>query len=332
VYYRWRVGSGSAQWQEADCLVVFDDHLLVIEVKAGSFTYTSPATDLPAHVQSLRNLVQSPVAQGNRFVDYLESADEIAISNADHNEITKLRRGDFRHVTVCAVTLDAFSDLAARAQHLKRIGIDVGTRPVWVVSIDDLRAYADLFTNPLTFLHFLEQRMVAARSDFINLIDELDHFGLYIAQNNYAQFADELVGKNADRLNLVGYGAVVDEYFSSVLRGEAGEAPSQRIPARLAEIIDFLRHAGNPGRSELASFILDWGGELRDRFAVGIDDMLDGNRRLGRPQPLSVYGDVRVTLQVWSPAAPRKPGEALDHTRAVVALHGETERRLIELA
>ena len=85
VYYRWKAGQGPAQWHEADGLIVFDDHLLVVEVKAGAFTYTSPATDLPAHVQSLRNLVQGPASQGSRFVDYLESADEVTISDDAHH-------------------------------------------------------------------------------------------------------------------------------------------------------------------------------------------------------------------------------------------------------
>ncbi|HEX3886296.1 MAG TPA: SEC-C metal-binding domain-containing protein [Phenylobacterium sp.] len=331
VYYRWKSGQGPAQWHEADGLVIFDDHLIVVEVKAGAFTYTSPATDLPAHVQSLKNLVQSPASQGSRFVDYLESADEVAISDETHGEIAKLRRSDFRHVTVCAVTLDAFSDLTARAQHLKAVGIDVGTRPVWVVSVDDLRAYADLFTNPLIFLHFLEQRVAAAQSELVNLHDEMDHFGLYLAQNNYAQFADEVAGSRVSRLNFDGFGDEVDEHFASVLRGEAGGPPAQKMPARIAEIIDVLRRVGGPGASELASYILDWDGEFRDQIAAGIEEQLEGNKRLGRVRPLSTYGDVCATLQVWSREAPLKPGEGLDHTRAVMAMHGETERRLIEL-
>lgn len=331
VYYRWKASQGPAQWHEADGLIIFDDHLLVVEVKAGAFTYTSPATDLPAHVKSLKNLVQSPASQGSRFVDYLESADEVAISDEGHNEVARLRRHDFRHVTVCAVTLDAFSDLAARAQHLKPVGIDVGPRPVWVVSIDDLRSYADLFTNSLVFLHFLEQRMTAARSKLVNLHDEMDHFGMYLAENNYSQFADELAGNQPHRLNFDGYGDKVDDHFASVLRGEGGAPPAQKMPTRIAEVVDVLHRAGTAGASELASYILDWGGELRDQVAAGIDEQLDGNRRLGRARPLSIYGDVPTTVQVWSPDAPKKPGEGLDHTRAVMALHGEHRRRLIEL-
>jgi preprotein translocase subunit SecA len=330
-YYRWKAGQGPAQWYEVDGLIVIDDHLLVVEVKAGAFTYTSPATDLPAHVQSLKNLVQSPSSQGSRFVDYLESANEVTISDADHNEIAKLRRSDFRHVTICAVTLDAFSDLAARAQHLKPVGIDVGVRPVWVVSIDDLRSYADLFANPLVFLHFVEQRKAAAQSALVNLHDEMDHFGLYVAENNYAQLADELSSDRMQRLNFDGYGNAADDYFASVLRGEAGPPPMQKMPTRIAEIVDVLHRAGGAGASELASYILDWGGELRDEIAAAIDEQLAGNRRLGRSRPLSIYGDAPTTVQVWSPDAPNRPGMGLDHTQAVMALHGEQERRLIEL-
>jgi len=120
----------------------------VIEVKAGAFTYTAPATDLPAHIASLGNLITSPVNQANRFIDYLESAPEVPILDADGRELIRLRKSDFRHVTIMAVTLDPFTELTARAQHLRNIGIQSGSRPLWSVSIDDLRVYADIFENP----------------------------------------------------------------------------------------------------------------------------------------------------------------------------------------
>ena len=122
----------SAQWHEADGLLTYDDHLFVLEVKAGDFTYTSPATDLPAHIESLKNLVFSRAGQSVHRLS--ESGPEVSIFDADHNEIGRIRRSDFRHVTVCAVTLDAFTELAARANHLRNVGINVGERSVGVVN------------------------------------------------------------------------------------------------------------------------------------------------------------------------------------------------------
>ncbi|HEY1748816.1 MAG TPA: SEC-C metal-binding domain-containing protein [Xanthobacteraceae bacterium] len=331
VYYWWAPSGGRAQRQETDGLVIFDDHLFVIEVKGGAFTYTSPANDLDAHLASLRNLLQTPANQGSRFVDYLESAPEVVIADADRHEIGRLRRSDFRHVTICTVTADAFTTLAARAQHLASVGIAMGARPVWPLSVDDLRVYAELFDNPLTFLHFVEQRMRAGQSESVSLYDELDHFGLYLAQNNYAQYAANVKADGFDRLSFDGFRTPIDEYFSAVVHGELPKRPRQSVPRRLAEIITFLATANEPRRAELASFLLDGAGDFRSELAAIVEQGLRGNRELGRTRPMTIFGGMAMTLYIWSPAAPRLPTEAIWHTRTVMDASGEETRRLVEL-
>jgi len=331
VYYRWKTGAEPAQWHEADGILICEDHLLVVEVKAGAFTYTSPANDLPAHLESLRNLMQSPARQGSRFLDYLESASEVPISDVEHNEIGRLRRADFRRLTVCAVTLDAFTALAARAQRLVNVGIDVGARAVWSLSIDDLRVYAELFENPLIFLHFIEQRARAGQSKYVDLNDELDHLGLYIVQNNYSQYAAELMENQFDRLNFDGFRTPIDEYFSALAHGDAPELPRQAMPTRLAEIIKFLAESNEPRRAELTSFLLDAAGDFRDTLAAAIEQALGENKELHRARPLSFYGGMAMTLYVWSPSAPRIGDAADQHTRAVMVASDEKSRRLVEL-
>jgi len=331
VYYRWTAGAGAAQWHEADGLVIYDDHLIVIEVKAGAFTYTSPATDLPAHIASLENLARSPASQGNRFVDYLESASEVVIADCNHNEIGRLQRSTFRHVTICAVTLDPFTALAARGHHLKKIGVDIGTRPVWLLSIDDLRVYADIIGDPLTFLHFIEQRMIAGQSELVDLNDEMDHLGLYLQENNYAMYASELVGPDTAKLQFYGYHTIIDEYYSALLSGEPAVVLSQKMPTRIAEIIEFLNKSKKPQRSAIASFLLDAAGDHRESIAQFIDEQLKWNTELGPPKSLSTYGDHAFTLWVWSPAIQRNAEFALSHTKAVVAAAHEKVRLMIEL-
>lgn len=331
VYYRWKVGDGPAQWHEADGLLVYDDHLFVIEVKAGAFTYTSPATDLPAHIASLRNLIINPARQGGRLVDYLESADEVTIHDAEHREIGRLRRKDFRHITICAITLDPFTELAARARHLGKVGIDVGDRPIWALSVDDLRAYADLFEDPLTFLHYVEQRIAAGRSELIELTDELDHLGMYLIENNYARYALELRGNADARLSFDGYRTDINAYFSSVLQGDLPERPKQKMPERISELVRILNGSAKPGRSMVASFLLDAAGDHRENIARMIDDGLADHHNLGRARPFSSYGEHAFTLFTWSPLVPRNPAIALEFTRNVVGQTAEADRLLIEV-
>lgn len=329
IYYRWKVGSGPAQWHEADGILIYEDHLFVVEVKGGAFTYTSPANDLDAHLASLRALLQAPARQGSRFVDFLESAPEVSIADAEHNEIAKLRRSDFRHVTVCTITLDAFTALAARAQHLAPLGIDVGQRPLWPLSLDDLRVYADLFDNSLIFLHFVEMRVRAGRSDKVDLNDEMDHFGMYITENNYTQYAEEL-SQNAYKMHFDGYTTLINEYFSAVLVGDAPPKPRQKMPHRIAEIVDLLNTSNEPHRAELSSFLLDGAGDWRDTFASSIENALKENKELKRARPLSSYGGMEMTQFVWSPDAPRNAEGAIEHTRIVMLADNKTDRRLVE--
>ena len=331
VIYQWRTGTGKEQWCECDGLVIYDDHLFVFEVKAGAFTYTSPATDLGAHLTSLRNLLGAPARQGSRFLDYLESAPEVPIFDKARSEIARLRRADFRKVTILAMSLDAFTELAARAHHLAKVGLELGPRPIWALSIDDLRIYADVFTNPLAFLHYVEQRMRSVANRRIDLDDEMDHLGLYLAQNNYDQFAREFGGGVDGQLRFNGYREPIDEYYSAVINGETPVPPRQDMPARFAEIVGAPVAESKPGRSFLASFLLDSGGELRSMIADGIDNQLEGNSRLRRQRPFLVAGETPFIVCTWSPSVPRTEGEALDYARSVVAANDGAERLLIEL-
>jgi uncharacterized protein YchJ len=261
----------------------------------------------------------------------LESASENVIADSNHNEIGKLKRSSFRKVTICAVTLDPFTELAARAQHLKKIGVDLGRRPVWLLSVDDLRVYADLIGDPLTFLHFVEQRMTAAQSELVDLLDEMDHLGLYVKENNYAMYAAELVGPDTAKLQFNGYRTPIDEYYTSMIRGDPAVAPCQEMPVRIAEIIEFLNKSQKPQRSAIASFLLDAAGDHRETIARIIDEQLKGNAELKRPKPLSTYGDHAFTLWTWSPSVQRDAEFALRHTRAVLAAAYEKVRLMIEL-
>jgi SEC-C motif len=330
VKYLWKSGPGKAQWHECDGLVIYDDHLFVLEVKAGSFTYTSPATDLHAHLASLKTLLESPAKQGARFLDYLESADEVPISNDEHVEVARLRRSDFRQVIIMAVTADTFTELAARAEHLKDVGINVGSRAVWSLSIDDLRVYADLFDNPLYFLHFVEQRMLAVQNERVDLNDEIDHFGLYLTHNNYAQLASEFAP--SDRLNFDGFRSPVDEFYTEVANGKKPTSPRQNMPTRLREIIEHLATTDKPGRAMVASFLLDAGEELRKSIDAGIGNQFEGNKRLRRQRPLLFSGDGEpFSVCTTSPDVPRDAEQALGYVRSLIAANAEENRLLIEL-
>ena len=331
VYYRWqKSGGGAKDWCEADALVIYEDHLFIVEVKAGAFTYTPPTTDFPAYVQSLKNLIHKPAEQGKRFLEYLRSGEAVTIHDQEHNDIGRLSGKDFDHITICAITLDPFTEIAAQVQHLKKVGVDVGVNPVWSISVDDLRVYSDIFDNPLTFLHFVEQRMRAFGSELVQADDELDHLGLYIKHNVYTEYAKE---QGVDKLMWHGYRQDIDGFFTEKLIDPASKCLiKQKMPSRLEEIIALLAVSKKLGRRKVASMLLDTSGEWRTSIATNIDETFRQQKLLGKAKPLSTYGSQNITLFCWQRGVVIRDEElASDHAYAVMLLGKEEERLLLEL-
>src|SRR5687767_6486766 len=98
------------------------------------------------------------------------------------------------------------------------------------------------------------------------------------------------------RLTFDGYRMPIDDYYSGAMRGESVTLPKQKLPPRLAEAVPFLGDSTRGGRSEQASFLLDFSGSYRNTIARTIDQQLAEHGTLGRTKPMSTYGEHAFTL------------------------------------
>lgn len=334
VFYRGKSDKGVTGWCEADGLLIYDDHLFIVEARGGAFTYTPPATDFQAYIASLENLVLKPAKQGQRFLNYLKSDESVLLFDSDHNQIDELRKSDFRRITICAVTVDPFTELAAQIQHLHKIGVDVGDEPVWAISLDDLRIYTDIFENPLIFLHYVEQRMQAFHSNIIQCDDELDHLGLYFNHNHYSTYAKELHNNSDARINFAGYRSEIDKFFNvRMLDPNTPCTLRQNTPAHLQKIVEILSRSNKPGRSAVAAYLLDMAHTPRKQVVSDINQELKKQTTTKRPIPLSTHGDVKLTIFCWTEhSGPRNSVLARNHARVIVVMNNDPQRLLMELS
>ena len=261
VNYKWHPAEGATKnWCETDGLIIYEDHLFIVEIKAGAFTHTPPALDYDAYVESLKNLVLKPAKQGRRFLEYLNNAEKVSLFDSQHNEVEKIARKNFSYITICTITLDSFTELASQVNQMAELGIKFDYIPVWSLSIDDLRVYTDIFQNPLIFLHYVEQRVMALKSSIIRTEDELDNLGLYLKHNAYVRYAERL--STQDPIMWNGYRADIDRIFYEKLIDPTLEIRlEQRMPPRLREILNKLSEQGKPGRRKVSSSLLDCSGE-----------------------------------------------------------------------
>ena len=313
-------------------LLIYDNYLFIIEVKGGSFTYTSPANDFESHIDSLRSLALKPIEQGERFLKYLNSSEAVTIYNKEHNKIGELKKDSFKKIILCAITLDQFTELAAQAQHLANIGVDIGTHPALVISMNDLRIYADIFNNPLFFLHFLDQRLNASLSPYVKVDDEIDHISLYLNHNDYVSYAKQHYDLTRTTPTFHRYGTKIDAFFTEKLHCENRAIFLQQdMPQRLFEIIEFLNLKVIPEKSTISNFLLDLSGSCRNNIFGKIDTEIFRQRTIKRACPMSTNGESKLTIYCWTSAVNRNLTEALKYTQAMMLFWKNQYRLLIEL-
>lgn len=321
--------SGKQKTCETDGLFIYGDTLLILEIKAASFTYTSPTDDFIAFTNSLKTLIQNPINQGVRFLDFLNSRDEVTIYNNKKEEILRLKSSDFKNKIICAITLDPFTELAAQTQNLEKLGIDIGDAFSWSLSIDDLQVYSDIFTEPLFFLHYLEKRMRASKSKALELDDELDHLGLYLAHNDYTAYAVDKVSNSKARLRFNGYRSEIDIYFSELqLDQSTPNLLIAKTPARLTEIILNISKTTNGKPSNLSTYLLDINTEERNRIFEILNDSLA--YELNDLKPLSNYGKTNLTVYPTKDIITAEViSSAINHVQAVMLITKEPTRNLL---
>ena len=331
IFYRTRTGDQQRRdWVECDGILIFDRHLFVVEVRSGAFTHTSAEDDSEAYFSSLSNVIIKPITQANRFINELENSGEVAICDSNHKELAVIRASNFDEITPCCVTLDQLEHIACNLEDVGEIGFDVGTRPIWCVSIDDLRVHSEVFRNPLVFLDFLKERKRASRSPSVRVSDELDHVGAYLHHNRYVMHAERL---NGSELNFAhGYRDELDRFFHAKLIGETPKAPGQEMPFRIRQIVELLAQSGKTGRAAAAEKILGLGGEARDELTGKIEEALSLQQQMGRTRPISIFGECRLTVFCdQKPQLLTRVEDAISHTLAVMKLANQSEWTLLQL-
>jgi hypothetical protein len=331
VYYMAEIKLGQKEERcETDGLLIYDDHLFILEVKAGAFSPYPPMTDFRSYIESIHELLFKPVEQGVRFLKTLEQKGQLNLLDRKGRKIARLSKSQFRKIIICAITLDEFTEIAAQAQHLGKLGLELASRPIWSISINDLRVYAEIFESPLSFLNYVHQRMRAFASDKIKQDDELDHLGLYLEHNNYVMHVEKFPPEG--RVNFVGYRQEIDFFFAEKILDPTLKCDlKQDTPPRLQEIINFLDITKKFGRSEVVSELLSCNGEWRKILNDGIENRLNELNEKQEAGPLSSVGTVNITIFCWRKDLGGNRDGTSDHVQAIMLTHNESKRLLLEL-
>ena len=282
-------------WPENDILIIYDDQLLVVEVKAGAFSPTSPTYDFAAFKKSINELLSKPVEQGEKFLNTFSKDKMIDIYDKDGNKIEMLNLEDYCDITICSISLDDFTNFTAKSHLLEPLGYQLPKYPVWSLSIDDLLVYSDLFeNNPTQFFHFLSNRVGILKTDS-EYQDEIDHLGLYFEKNDYSY----LISQESTKISINGFSEQIDNYYQRICTDDSlfMNKPSQNIPERMQEIIDFANKSNKKYRRKAIAQILDLNGNQRIDFNQKIELCLKKQKNTQRIIPIQTNVFSLICLQ-----------------------------------
>jgi hypothetical protein len=316
---------------ENDLLVLYNDVLIVVEVKAGSFVYTPPLTDFEAHMISYKSLIEKADWQCKRTYDYLIRNEISILYDRERNIKKKINMEEIRDIYMMSVTVDNINDFAARAEKLSFLELKCNAISV---SVDDLMVYREYFSSPLLFLHFLKQRRAATQEEKLALNDELDHLGMYIFHNCY-YYQTDLASKNT-RLNFYGYREELDKYFCSLYHPQLkSKKPTQNIPDLFLRIIKYLESEDKSNKVEISNYLLDFSSESREELCNHIEYGIDRQKKIKRMILLAGAGagdSLRYTCFINQPnITPLTKEEKRESVLASLIWNEEEDRILLDM-
>ena len=314
---------------ENDLLVIYENNIIVIEVKAGSFVYTSPFMDFDSHIISYKNLIEKADHQCERVCHYIEKSctSDIIFYDDKKREKIKLNTNEIEKVFKISVTVDNINSFAARAEKLGFLNLK---SKAICLGLDDLITYSEYFDSPLIFMHYLRQRESATQNPNLQLFDELDHLGMYIEYNCYPMIVNQL--EKDSHVFFDGFRENLDIYFGQKYHSSLNpKKPVQNIPKRLRELISCIYSSDIGNKVWLSSYLLDFDHEARIGLCDSITAVIEKQRVNHKMTPIICAGgkeSLRYCLFVSQPGIEEFSEKEKEEYTLSVLLHNEEHDRV----
>ena len=313
-YYHIR---GQKEMGENDLIITYDNNLILVEVKSGAYTPDFAIENFESNIKSIKSLIEKADNQNKRTLEYFYSREECPIydSNNSNKEIkTTIKIGEYKNIIKFCITVDSFNEIEAQAEKIKYCNLNDETI---VISLDDFRVYAEYFSSPTKFFHYIEQRKRAISVNQLELKDELDHLGMYIEKNMYSLYASKM---KANKTNFYGFREELDKYFQSLyLKEENIKKPEVRNPKIIEDIIKFCDKNHIHNSVAMTNYLLDICIEDKEELNNSIEKLLKENKICENPKTIFMSGEYSLLTFIHK-GTQRNLEEERNHSIAVMKI------------
>jgi SEC-C motif len=260
---------------ETDGLVLYDNNILIVEAKAGSFSAPARRGGLARIERDAGKLVDEAYGQATRTKKYIAEEATPRFEYEDGSTALVLENKDgFTNFYLVNVTLADLGHLSARLSSLRAFDFIEGDGWPWSVFINNLRVVSEIIDSPSEFLLYLQGRIRANEHGKFRSFSELDFLtfflreGLEFEHDYYEQF---------DAIFADGYTNALDRYYEKVVgRLPEGEKPRIDIPPEFRRLVSGLEESTRTGFSDVTTTLLRLGRKTQE----DILEQLEGVERL----------------------------------------------------
>jgi hypothetical protein len=193
---------------ETDSIIIYDKVLFILEAKGHKISEKSKQGHELKTKDHLDDIIEDSYKQGIRTLKYIDS-NKISEFKTKNGKKYEIERNKFDDVVLVTLTLEPIGNLSMHIKATNKIGYFNNGHFPWIISIYDLVVIADLFYNPLLFIHYIKRRKAFLSHDFLHTHEELDLIAYY--QYNYLDTSKALKSVEDENMNYVYYGSETDQ-------------------------------------------------------------------------------------------------------------------------
>ena len=272
--YTFDDGEGTRAY-ELDGLVLVDQTAFLVEAKAGTMTPAARRGSRSA-IDQIRRFVDEAQEQTARAARYIRSSEEVCFRSS--KEPIRLRGNNISRLYQISVTLDSLGTLTAHKSWLTKSGVIEINESAWSVCDLDLEVVTELMNGVGELVSYLDFRLAIQEDDRLMMMDELDWLGLFFL--NAIRPIRRIPSKWKGVL-FADFARSIEEYYYHSLGklSTPSPKPRQKMPRKMALLVETLERNGPPGFIDAVAILLEQSDKERNDFSNLIDRMwLSENR------------------------------------------------------
>jgi len=185
---------------EVDGLVVYDNHIFIIESKSNKFTLGAKKGNIDKIKRNTKDIVEKAYQQAIRVKKYILSKESVEFRDKNKKVVLTINRNKINNIYLVNSTLEPLNHITSNLTSLKQFGFIKDDEWIWSVYLNDLRIITEIIDLPSEFLVYIERRIKFNEYPQIKMTEEIDIFGYFLSEGLY--FDDIDFPENGFMLNI----------------------------------------------------------------------------------------------------------------------------------